>query len=183
MSATSQCTYIIGFRNSGDDRKKNLDIVLSWLNKYFPRITQMVIEDKSDSPFNRAELFNRGASRCHSQYIVFGDADIVMNPDDFYAAIMKITEFDSVNPFKTNITDISDIDLDNWTYKTMPNNSIIDICYSKYLGLFVAVSAVGTYRTTISPDGIHWIQRALATTGAPPEVNSFVASSTVPIIF
>ena len=90
-------TYIIPFRSSPDSiipLRKSLD----WINGFHgveviiveqdktPKLSELslkakVIFTKSDLPFNKSWAMNVGLSLASSEFVVFGDADFIMDPN------------------------------------------------------------------------------------------------------
>ena len=115
MNPQSSFTYIIGYRNK-PDRLNNLRRTLDWLNG-FTNVQILLVEQdthskishlnlrcqhifvKSKMPYNRSWSFNIGLKYAKSQIVVFGDSDIIMNPEDFINGLKAISQFEMVSPY------------------------------------------------------------------------------------
>lgn len=123
-------TYIIGYRHK-IDRLQNLRRVLDWVNGFSNVEVILVEQDKhskishlnlkckhiftrSNLPFNKSHAFNVGLKYAKSDIIVFGDSDLIMNPNSFIEALKHIELHEMVNPYN------SVIDLD-------PNESTLSL--------------------------------------------------------
>lgn len=131
MNSPYLFTYIIGYRHS-DERIANLRRVLSWLHSFKGIEIIIVEQDKtpklpnfslhgykyffteSKYPYNRSWAFNVGLKNSQSGVIVFGDSDLIMDPNDFANALNMINQFDCVSPY----TSVLDLD---------PNESTLSI--------------------------------------------------------
>lgn len=108
-------TYIIGYRHRAD-RYNNLKKVVNWLLG-FNGIEIIIVEQdaishledsalpvkhiftKSEYPYNRSWAFNVGARYASSERLVFGDCDLIMNPDDFFKSLKELENYDTVSPY------------------------------------------------------------------------------------
>jgi glycosyltransferase involved in cell wall biosynthesis len=54
---------------------------------------------KSDLPFNKSWAFNVGTKHSSTNIIVFGDSDLLMEPQEFINAIRLLEQYESVNPY------------------------------------------------------------------------------------
>jgi glycosyltransferase involved in cell wall biosynthesis len=108
-------TYIISYRHSAD-RLNNLRRVLEWING-FSGVEVIVVEQdkhsklkefnlrckhiflKSAMPFNKSWGFNVGLKYSNSQVIVFGDSDLIMDPEKFISSINMLSQYEMVNPY------------------------------------------------------------------------------------
>lgn len=108
-------TYVIGYRHS-IDRILNLRKVLEWL-KNFNNIDIMIIEQdkhskinhlnlpgkhifvKNNKQYNRSWAFNIAIKRNINPAIVFGDSDLIMDPQEFVSSINELSNFDVVSPY------------------------------------------------------------------------------------
>jgi cellulose synthase/poly-beta-1,6-N-acetylglucosamine synthase-like glycosyltransferase len=52
-------------------------------------------------PYNRSWSFNVGLKYAKSQIVVFGDSDLIMNPDDFINGLKAMSEFEMVSPYSS----------------------------------------------------------------------------------
>ena len=90
-------TYIIAYKHSAD-RLQNLRRVLDWING-FANVEVIIVEQdkhskirhlnlkakhvftRCDLPFNKSHAFNVGIKSSTSNLIVFGDSDLIMDPN------------------------------------------------------------------------------------------------------
>jgi hypothetical protein len=56
---------------------------------------------KSDKPYNRSWAFNVALKRNTNPIIIFGDSDIILDPNHLVEAINKLQEYDVVSPYKS----------------------------------------------------------------------------------
>ena len=54
---------------------------------------------KSDLPFNKSWAFNYGTKHASTNAIVFGDSDLIMDPQEFINSIKLLEQYESVNPY------------------------------------------------------------------------------------
>lgn len=105
-------TYVIPFRFS-NDRIIPLRRVLDWLSG-FQNIEVMIVEQdkhskishlnlkanivfvESDAPFSKAWAYNIAMKRSNSPFLIFGDADTVMNPHNLISSIKEAESSDCV---------------------------------------------------------------------------------------
>lgn len=110
-------TYIISYRHNVE-RYNNLKRTLEWVNS-FSGVEVIVVEQdkhskisnlkinakhifiKSDMPFNKSWGFNVGTKYANSDIIIFGDSDLIMDPQKFIEAIQLIKEYEMVNPYNS----------------------------------------------------------------------------------
>lgn len=108
-------TYVIGYRHRLD-RLQNLKRVLEWING-FNGVEVLLIEQdthskiknlnlkakhifvKSSMPYNRSWAFNIAMKYANSPLLVFGDSDLVMNPNEFIEGLKALQEYDMVSPY------------------------------------------------------------------------------------
>jgi predicted glycosyltransferase involved in capsule biosynthesis len=108
-------TFIIGYRHKLD-RYFNLRRTLEWING-FSKVQVILVEQdnhskikhlnlpcqhifvKSKMPYNRSWAFNVGIKYATSEVIVFGDSDLIMNPDDFINGLKALDNYDMVSPY------------------------------------------------------------------------------------
>lgn len=112
-------TFIIGYRHK-IDRLNNLRKTLDWINHFNNAEVILVEQDKhskiselnlkckhifvkSEMPYNRSWAFNVGLKHAQSNIIVFGDSDIIMNPDDFITGIKALEKYEMVSPYHSVI--------------------------------------------------------------------------------
>jgi predicted glycosyltransferase involved in capsule biosynthesis len=128
-------TYIIGYRHT-PDRLENLKAVLKWLKNFDCEviIVESDLESKIDLlsdfefkhvlvknnfPYNRSWCYNVGYKMAETEYLVFGDADLILEIDAINSSVNSLKEFDCVNPYNTVL------DLNDWeTSKFLEDGSI-----------------------------------------------------------
>jgi len=119
MAQNYAFTYIISYRNK-PDRLQNLRRVLDWING-FGRVEVILVEQdthskishlnlkakhyflKSNIPFNKSWGFNYGLKHANSNIIVFGDSDLIMDPNAFINGLNLLKEYSMVNPYNSVI--------------------------------------------------------------------------------
>lgn len=110
-------TYVIGYRHR-IDRIINLRKVLEWLSS-FNNVDIIIVEQdkyskishlnlrathvfiKSDKPYNRSWAFNVALKRNRNPVIIFGDCDIVMDPQELVNSINELNNFDVISPYSS----------------------------------------------------------------------------------
>lgn|SRR5574343_321297 len=112
-------TYIIGYRHR-QDRILNLRRVLDWINGFSGAQVIVVEQDthskiqhmnlkcqhifvKSKMPYNRSWAFNIGTKYAQSNIVVYGDCDLIMNPNEFIEGLKAIENHDVVSPYRSVI--------------------------------------------------------------------------------
>lgn len=109
-------TYIIAYRHS-IDRLKNIRKVIDWLAG-FSGIELIIVEQdskpklpaytlkgfryiftQSDLPFNKSWAFNVATKYATTPAIVFGDSDIVMDPNALIEGLKLLQTYESVSPY------------------------------------------------------------------------------------
>lgn len=115
MNPKYSFTFIIGYRHI-PDRLKNLRRTIDWVNAFTGSQVIIVEQDKhskisnldlrchhvfikSEMPYNRSWAFNVGLKYAKSDIIVFGDSDLIMNPDDFINGLKSMNEYEMVSPY------------------------------------------------------------------------------------
>jgi glycosyltransferase involved in cell wall biosynthesis len=110
-------TFIIGYRHR-QDRIVNLRRTLEWLYSFNNCEIILVEQDThskieqfsfrvnhiftySDKPYNRSWSFNVGLKHATSDIIVFGDSDIIIEPNNFIESLKEISNYDVVSPYKS----------------------------------------------------------------------------------
>jgi predicted glycosyltransferase involved in capsule biosynthesis len=110
-------SFIITYRHA-NDRLNNLRRTLDWVNGFSGVEVILVEQDKhskiehlnlkckhiftkTDKPFNKSWGFNVGLKYSTTDIIVFGDGDLIMNPNDFITGIAAIKEYDMVSPYSS----------------------------------------------------------------------------------
>ena len=112
-------TYIIGYRHT-PDRLNNLKRVLDWIN-CFGGVEVIVIEQDSHSKishlnlkcrhiflkskelYNKSWSFNVATKYAKSNVIVFGDSDLIMDPQEFIKSVQMLDQYEMVNPYNSVI--------------------------------------------------------------------------------
>ena len=125
MNPNYSFTYVIGYRHKAD-RLQNLRRVLDWING-FGGVEVLLIEQdkhskishlnlkakhifiKSNMPYNKSWSFNVAMKNAKSNIIVYGDADLIMRPEDFINGLKMMEHYDMVNPYKS-VIDLSVIE-------------------------------------------------------------------------
>lgn len=115
MSSNYLFTYVIGYRHNLE-RLQNLRRVLDWING-FGGVEVLLIEQdthskikhlnlkakhiftKSDMPYNRSWAFNVAMKWANSNIIVFGDSDLIMEPNQFIAGLNALNNYEMVSPY------------------------------------------------------------------------------------
>ena len=115
MSQPYAFTYVIGYRHRMD-RLSNLKRVLEWING-FNGVEVLLIEQdrhskvknlnlrakhifvKSDMPYNRSWAFNIALKYAQSPILVFGDSDLMMNPNEFIEGLKALQSHEMVSPY------------------------------------------------------------------------------------
>jgi predicted glycosyltransferase involved in capsule biosynthesis len=110
-------TYVIGYRHR-IDRLQNLRRVLDWING-FNGVEVIIVEQdkhskishlnlkakhifiKSNLPYNRSWSFNVALKSSNSSVIVFGDSDLIMEPNQFIAGLQALQSYEMVSPYHT----------------------------------------------------------------------------------
>lgn len=115
MSSNYLFTYVIGYRHNLE-RLQNLRRVLDWING-FGGVEVLLIEQdthskikhlnlkakhiftKSNMPYNRSWAFNVAMKWANSNIIVFGDSDLIMEPNQFIAGLNALNNYEMVSPY------------------------------------------------------------------------------------
>lgn len=119
MQYTPKFTYIIPFRYQ-NDRILNLRRVTDWISG-FSGVEVIIVEQDSHSKishlnlkanhifiknpghFNKNWALNVGLKRANSEIIIFGDSDLIMNPEHLIKSLDELRNYDFVNPYKSVI--------------------------------------------------------------------------------
>ena len=117
----SSYSYVIAYREADSFRRRNLDYVLSWLASIQPTPEVIVIEQDAapmlnseqlpefcrhqfaynPGAFNKSWAYNLGADQATNEVLVFGDADMVIEPQLLLAAVeLCEQEVEAVNPYQ-----------------------------------------------------------------------------------
>ena len=119
MSFNYNFTYIISYRHS-TERFNNLKRTLEWVNAFSGGEIILVEQDKnsklqdtklpcrhiflkSNMPFNKSWGFNVGLKYANSNVIIFGDSDLIMDPNEFIKSVKMLDQYEMVNPYNTVI--------------------------------------------------------------------------------
>ncbi len=138
-------TYIISYKHR-PDRLNHLRRVLDWING-FTGVEVIVVEQdkhskignlklkckhiflKNDGIFNKSWSYNVGAKYAKSDIIVFGDSDILMNPNDLISALGAMDKYDVISPYNV-VLDLeqaeSSLPLDKIVSITRPGRGELD---------------------------------------------------------
>ena len=112
-------TYVIAYKHK-PDRLMNLRRVLEWLAPFQGMEIILVEQDKeskiselnlrlkhifikSDMPFNKSWAFNVATRYVKTPIVIFGDSDLIMNPNAFIDAANMLNSYDVVNPYNSVI--------------------------------------------------------------------------------
>ena len=112
-------TYIISYRHSME-RLNNLKRTLEWINAFSGSEVIVVEQDKhsklkemvlpcrhifirSNMPFNKSWGFNVGLKYANSNIIIFGDSDLIMDPQEFIKSVKMVDEYEMINPYSSVI--------------------------------------------------------------------------------
>lgn len=109
-------TFIIAYRHK-PDRLPNLRRVIDWILG-FNGVELIIVEQdvspklpafslkgfkyvftKSNLPFNKSWAFNVGFKYSTTDAIVFGDSDLIMDPNEFIGALKFLEHYECVNPY------------------------------------------------------------------------------------
>ena len=117
MNQNYSFTYVIGYRHK-PDRLNNLRRVLDWINGFGGVEVILVEQDKhskishlnlrakhiftkSNMPYNRSWAFNVAIKNAKSNIIVFGDSDLIMEPNQFITALNSMKDYEMVSPYNS----------------------------------------------------------------------------------
>lgn len=112
-------TFIIGYRHQSD-RLFNLMRTIEWVNAFSGSQVILVEQDKhskishlnlkcqhifikSEIPYNRSWSFNVGLKYAKSNVIVFGDSDLIMEPNSFIKSLQSIEDYEMISPYNSVI--------------------------------------------------------------------------------
>ena len=115
-------TYIIGYRHT-PDRLQNLRRTLDWINGFGGVEVLLVEQDKhskishlnlkakhiflkSSLPYNRSWSFNVAVKNAKSNIVVFGDSDLIMDPNRFIEALKELDNYEMISPY-TSVVDLN----------------------------------------------------------------------------
>lgn len=116
MNSSYIFTFIIAYRHK-PDRISNLKRVVEWILG-FNGVELIIVEQdsspklppfslkgfkyiytKSNLPFNKSWAFNVGTKHSTTNAIVFGDSDLIMDPNEFIGCLKLLETYESVNPY------------------------------------------------------------------------------------
>lgn len=116
MNKSHSFSFIIGYRHS-PDRLNTLKRVIDWLVG-FGGVQIIIVEQdthskldaltlkgikhiftKSNMPYNRSWAFNVGLKYANTDVIVFGDSDLILEPQDLINSLRLIEKYDCVSPY------------------------------------------------------------------------------------
>ncbi len=140
-------TFIIAYRHKLD-RLQNLKRTIEWILG-FNGVELIIVEQdsspklqayslkgfryiftKSDLPFNKSWAFNVGTKHASTNAIIFGDSDLIMDPQDFINSIKLLEQYESVNPYSRVIDlnpDENSLPLDSLKRINRPGRGETDI--------------------------------------------------------
>ena len=113
-------TFIIPYRHSMD-RLMNLKRTIEWITSFtgaevilveqdkVPKIKNLYLKNvkyvftKSELPFNRSWGFNVGIKYSTTPIVIFGDSDLILDPQQFIDSVNKLNEYDVVSPYSSVI--------------------------------------------------------------------------------
>ena len=119
MALNFNFTYIISYRHSVE-RLNNLKRTLEWVTSFSGAEIIVVEQDKhskikdvklpckhiflkSSMPFNKAWGFNVGLKYSNSAVVIFGDSDLIMDPQEFIKSVKLLDQYEMVNPYNSVI--------------------------------------------------------------------------------
>ena len=116
-------SIIISYRESSEERRKNLRYVLDYLSLLQDGKTEIIIVEQDDTSkidwigevknsqfikhifvqndgiFNKGWGYNIGAKNAKGRLLMFSDSDIFIKPQTVNIGFMKLGDFDVVNPY------------------------------------------------------------------------------------
>jgi len=122
---TEKVSYIIGYRQSNQERYDALVFILSLLRKYFPTLEIIVVEQdaepklqledslnikqlfiKKSDLYNCCKNFNFGAAQSDKEFLVFACSDVFLGKEDYLQLFRAGEDFEAVTPHKTEMFNI-----------------------------------------------------------------------------
>jgi hypothetical protein len=109
-------SFIIAYRHRAD-RLQNLKRVLDWISGFVgveiiiveqdttPKLQDLTLKGlkyiftESKTPFNKAWSFNLGLKLATTNVIVFGDCDLIMDPNKFIESLRMLDTYECVSPY------------------------------------------------------------------------------------
>jgi hypothetical protein len=123
-------SFIIGYRHN-TERFNNLKKVIEWILGFKGVELIIVEQDKSpklrdftlkgfkyvftesNMPYNRSWAFNVGTKHSTTNNLVFGDSDLIMDPNEFITAFKMLENYECVSPYN-KVIDLEPIE-NNWS--------------------------------------------------------------------
>jgi GT2 family glycosyltransferase len=117
-------SIIISYKESGKDRRINLQRLLEYLSQLLDAKTEIVLVEqgneskinwinkiknheqinhifiKNDKIFNKGYGYNVGAKNAKGNYLIFNDVDLFLELKLYSLLISKLDQFDIINPYK-----------------------------------------------------------------------------------
>lgn len=147
----SNVSYIIGFRETGEERKRALLFMLYWLRNHFPSMEILIVEQDSQPKlslpqdlqvrqlfvrngglYNRCWAFNVAAKYTDKDIFIFSDSDVILEEQDFLACIDATDTFDAVTPNSEYAFNIAVDDLKSLRF-SIHNRRVLDTFASMFL--------------------------------------------------
>lgn len=118
-------SIIISYRESSEERRKNLEGVLDYLSHLQDGKTEILIIEQDDIPklnwlkdvrgnefikhifvqnngiFNKGWGYNIGAKIAETDVLIFSDSDLVIKPQTYNIALKSLAKYDVVNPYQS----------------------------------------------------------------------------------
>ncbi len=136
MEILKDVSYIIGYRQSSEDRRLGLQFVLNWLYKFLPEMEILLVEQDAESNidlklppnckkhfiynpglYNRCWAFNVGVKLTDRKILAFADSDMFMDKDDYIRAFEACRTFQAVNPNGQTTYNVVNADVDALTFE------------------------------------------------------------------
>ena len=140
-------TFIIPYQHKMD-RLMNLKRVVDWVSAFqgaeiiiveqdrVPRIKSMYLKNtkyyfvKSEMPFNKALAMNVGLKYSTTPVVIFGDADIILDPQQFINSLNLLNQYECVSPYN-KVIDLEPNEvnggLDYWKTINRPGRGETDV--------------------------------------------------------
>ncbi len=132
----TKVSYIIGYRQSSNDRILGLTFVLKWLKYCFPELEVILVEQDEISKidfklpsnckkhfiynpglYNRCWGFNVGAKLSNKELLAFADSDMFMSKNDYLSSFEVCELFEVVNPNGVKTTNVVNVNMENLTFE------------------------------------------------------------------
>ncbi len=116
MKSPHTFSFIIAYKHRAD-RLQNLRRVIDWLSGFVgieliiveqdssPKLDNIPLKGikyaftESKMPFNKSWSFNVGLKMATTDVIVFGDCDLIMDPEKFIQSLKMLENYDCVSPY------------------------------------------------------------------------------------